>query len=203
MVKKRKVIREILSWLMVIIIPFVLIFFLNMKVFAISAVEQSSMENTFFEGKLVYYNRINYTIQTVERGDIILFLAGGRIKDGFSSELAINAQDFADKSRQKSQRINERLVKRVIGIPGDIIDIHDGVVYINGVRETGEYVLGTTWDNPDEYPLTVPPGKLFVLGDNREVSIDSRSFGCIDERSVEGKAIMILWPPSRFGKPEQ
>jgi len=198
---KNRILREVIIWLLVVLIPLVLVFFLNMKVFAISAVNQYSMKNTLFEGELVYYNRINYNINTIERGDIILFLADGRIKDGFFSELAIKVQDFMDKFRHESLRANERLVKRVIGIPGDIIDIHDGQVYVNGVKETGAYVAGTTQAS-GEYPITVPPGKLFVMGDNREVSKDGRNFGCIDARSVEGKAVMIIWPPSRIGKPE-
>ena len=118
------------------------------------------------------------------------------------SELAIKVQDFMDNFRQESQRTNKRFVKRVIGVPGDVIDIHDGQVYVNGVKESGDYVLGTTPAFSGEYPLTVPPGKLFVMGDNREISKDSRNFGCIDARSVEGKAVMIIWPLSRIGKPQ-
>lgn len=199
---KKKIIHEIFSWLLVILIPLVLVFFLNMKVFAISVVDQYSMNNTLFKGELVYYNRINYNINTIERGDIILFLADGKIKDGFFSELAIKVQDFMDNFRKESQRTNKRFVKRVIGVPGDVIDIHDGQVYVNGVKESGDYVLGTTPPFSGEYPLTVPPGKLFVMGDNREISKDSRSFGCIDVHSVEGKAVMIIWPLSRIGKPQ-
>ena len=202
MTKKRRIIHEIFSWLLVILIPLVLVFFLNMKVFAISVVDQYSMNNTLFKGELVYYNRINYNINTIERGDIILFLADGKIKDGFFSELAIKVQDFMDNFRQESQRTNKRFVKRVIGVPGDVIDIHDGQVYVNGVKESGDYVLGTTPAFSGEYPLTVPPGKLFVMGDNREISKDSRNFGCIDVHSVEGKAVMIIWPLSRIGKPQ-
>jgi signal peptidase I len=199
---KKKIIHEIFSWLLVILIPLVLVFFLNMKVFAISVVDQYSMNNTLFKGELVYYNRINYNINTIERGDIILFLADGKIKDGFFGELAIKVQDFMDNFRKESQRTNKRFVKRVIGVPGDVIDIHDGQVYVNGVKESGDYVLGTTPPFSGEYPLTVPPGKLFVMGDNREISKDSRSFGCIDVHSVEGKAVMIIWPLSRIGKPQ-
>ena len=117
-------------------------------------------------------------------------------------ELAIKVQDFMDNFRKESQRTNKRFVKRVIGVPGDVIDIHDGQVYVNGVKESGDYVLGTTPPFSGEYPLTVPPGKLFVMGDNREISKDSRSFGCIDVHSVEGKAVMIIWPLSRIGKPQ-
>ena len=80
--KKRRIIHEIFSWLLVILIPLVLVFFLNMKVFAISVVDQYSMNNTLFKGELVYYNRINYNINTIER-ETSFFLADGKIKDGF------------------------------------------------------------------------------------------------------------------------
>lgn len=198
---RQKVIREIIGWLMVVLIPLVMVFFLNMKVFAISVVDQYSMNNTLYKGDLVFYNRINYNINTIERGDIILFL-DGKIKDGFISELSIKIQDLLDNFRPETQRVNTRLVKRVIGLPGDVIDIRDGEVYINGVKETGDYVHGVIPPFSGEYPLTVPPGKLFVMGDNREISKDSRSYGCIDARSVEGKAVLILWPLSRIGKPD-
>ena len=202
MSKSGKVLKEILSWFMAIFIPLVIVFFLNMKVFAISGVDQSSMHNTLFEGEVVYYNRINYNINTIKRGDIILFLADGKVKTGFFNEIAIKADDFADKFKKKNERINERYIKRVIGLPGDIIDIRDKEVYVNGVKEIKSYVVGTTPTLDGQYPITVPEGHLFVMGDNREVSMDSRSFGCIDIRSVEGKAVMVIWPPAHMGKPK-
>lgn len=186
---------------MAFFIPLVIVFFLNMEVFAISGIDQSSMHNTLFEGEMVYYNRVNYNINTIKRGDIILFLANGKIKDGFFSEVAIKAEDFADKFKKKGVRANERYIKRVIGLPGDIIDIRDKEVYVNGVKEIQTYVVGATPTFDGQYPITVPEGRLFVMGDNREVSKDSRSIGCIDVRSVEGKASMVLWPLDRMGKP--
>ncbi len=201
MSRGKRIVKEILSWVMVIIIPFIIVFFLNMKVFAISGVDQPSMNNTLFEGEVVFYNRVNYNLDTVQRGDIILFLTNGKIKDGFLSEMEIKIQDFIDKFKPKDQRRNERYIKRVIGLPGDVIDIRDGEVYVNGVKELKAYVVGLTPGFSQEYPLMVPEGHLFVMGDNRGISKDSRSFGCIDFRSVDGKAEFILWPPSRMGSP--
>lgn len=198
----RKLAKEIMGWFMALFVPFIIIFFLNMKVFAISGVDQSSMHNTLFEGEVVYYNRINYTLETAKRGDIILFLANDRIKEGFLDEMAIKAQDFIDKFKPKDLRRNVRYIKRIIGLPGDVINIREGDVYVNGLLEAKGYVVGTTSGHLQEYPLTVPEGHLFVMGDNRGVSKDSRSFGCIDFRSVDGRAELILWPPSKMGKPE-
>ncbi len=84
-------------------------------------------------------------------------------------------------------------VKRVIGLPGDVVDIVDGKVYVNGKLSTfdDEYTSGYAGD----YPLTVPPDSYFVLGDNRNVSSDSRQWGMVDAGDVVGRAWFSYWPP--------
>lgn len=196
---KRKVLKEIIGWLIAIIIPVTLVFILNIFVFTISGVKQESMRNTLVEGDVVYYNRFSSKIDKLKREDIILFLAHGREKRGFFDELSIKITDFKDIISGKGLT-NTRYVKRIIGIPGDIIDIKkDGTVYINGEKENKAYVKGLTYPGNMEYPLEVPENNLFVMGDNREVSSDSRKFGCISIHSVEGKAAFIIWPASKVG----
>ncbi len=197
---KGKVLREIISWLMAIFIPIVIVFVLNVKVFAIPIIDQSSMHNTLFEGEVVYVNRFTDDLSSLERGDIILFLTNGREKKGLWDEISIKFTDIADRFKPKEQRINERYVKRIIGLPGDVVDITpEGAVYINGELENEAYVVGVTPPREQTYPLTVPEGKVFVMGDNREISRDSRHFGCISSKSIEGKVVFLLWPPSRVG----
>ena len=92
---------------------------------------------------------------------------------------------------------NELLIKRVIGLPGDVIEIHDGQVFVNGQPLDEPYLVG----NPSGFygPTTVPPLNIFVLGDNRNFSNDSRSFGTIPLRNVVGRAWFSYWPPDQVG----
>jgi len=197
---KRKVLKEILGWVLAIIIPVILVFTLNIFVFTITSVRQDSMRNTLIPGDVVYYNRLAARFDKLQRGDIILFLTNGREMNGFSDKLQIKIRDFTDAITGRGQSI-ERYVKRIIGLPGDVIDIRaDGSVYINGEKENKAYVRGLTPPRGMDYPITVPENCLFVMGDNREASKDSRDFGCISIKSVEGKAVFVLWPLSKVGK---
>jgi signal peptidase I len=128
-------------------------------------------------------------------------LADGREIHGIFGAVKIKFTDLKDFLTGKSERTNVRYVKRIIGLPGDVIDIDDeGKVYVNGEPEKKPYVLGKTFKGNLEYPLKVPENKLFVMGDNREMSDDSRRFGCISINSVEGRATFVLWPSSRVKK---
>ena len=96
---------------------------------------------------------------------------------------------------------NELLLKRVIGVPGDMVDIDaEGNVSVNGQVLNEPYVLQKALGKSDvSFPLLVPEDCYFVMGDNREVSIDSRSsiIGCVNREQIEGKVILKLWPPGR------
>lgn len=196
---RRNVLREILGWITAIIVPVILVFALNLFVFIISGVRQDSMRNTLTEGDVVYYSRLSSKIDKLKRGDIILFLTDGREKAGLIDELSIRIDDIKDIIKGKGST-HKRYVKRIVGMPGDIIDIReDGSVYINGEKENKAYIRGLTAPGKMKYPLEVPEQHLFVMGDNREISEDSRDFGCISINSVEGKAAFILWPLSKVG----
>lgn len=93
----------------------------------------------------------------------------------------------------------ELLVKRVIGVPGDEVNIKDWYVYINGQRLNEPYVKEQTVIKELKLPIRVGENKLFVLGDNRPVSKDSRMFGLIDYKLVEGKAIYRIFPLNKIG----
>jgi signal peptidase I len=84
-------------------------------------------------------------------------------------------------------------VKRVIGLPGDVIEIHDYQVYINGEALDEDYIRQKPWR--DYGPVTVPAGDLFVMGDNRNNSLDSRSWGFLPRANLLGRAVLVYWPP--------
>jgi signal peptidase I len=92
---------------------------------------------------------------------------------------------------------DELLIKRVIGLPGDVIDIHDGQVIVNGRPLDEPYLSNRT--SGTYGPTTVPPLHIFVLGDNRGSSNDSRSFGTIALKDVVGRAWFSSWPPDQAG----
>ena len=97
------------------------------------------------------------------------------------------------------ERNGTLLIKRVVAIGGDRVAIEDGVLVINGVREREPYVDYSLTDESYSAPLRVPAGKVFVLGDNRPFSRDSRAWGPIDADDVIGRVDFLLWPPSRAG----
>ncbi len=132
-------------------------------------VEGYSMEPTLSGRQRLIIEKVSYKLHTPERGDIIV------IKVPQSSEL---------------------FIKRIIGLPGETFEIREGIVYINGQPLSEPYVNGVPRGN---YPLlTIPDGYIFVMGDNRNNSIDSRSFGPIPIKNIVGHAWMRYWPPNEF-----
>ena len=126
-------------------------------------VYQESMVPTYNDRDMVLVNKVAYYNSTPERGDIIVF----------------DSDDEGDR----------RYIKRVIGISGDHIEIHDGNVFVNNVRQNQSYTCDGVTDG--DVNLVVPDDSCFVLGDNREVSIDSRSdsLGCVPYEKIIGKVM--------------
>ena len=107
--------------------------------------------------------------------------------------------DVRDILKHPERKTNIRMVKRVIGIPGDDVDIYEGKVYVNGKELDEKYTKGVTFLRDQPMPVRLKENEYFVLGDNREVSKDSRTFGTIDRSQIEGKAVYRFWPLSGFG----
>jgi signal peptidase I len=194
---KKAVIKEIISWVAVFFAAFIIAFVFSSKVYAKVQVDQSSMENTLFDRQQLIEDNICYNFKKPERGDIITFFPydkKGTIVDDFNR--------FVDKiaSGGEESEFHRRYVKRVIGIEGDEIDIKDGTVYLNGEKQEEPYAKGITDPKGCELPLTVGKNQIFVMGDNRVVSEDSRELGLINLDQVEGKIIFRLYPFSKFGR---
>ena len=132
---------------------------------------QTSMEPNFFEGQRVVVNKAVYWFHEPQRGDVIVFKA--------------------------PNATNEEFIKRVIGLPGDTVEIINGTVYVNGVKLEEPYVKRAfTYSLPKE---TVPADEYFVLGDNRDVSNDSHRGWFMPRQNLIGKAWLLTWPPSDWG----
>lgn len=143
-----------------------------------TVVQGKSMQPTLYENNYLLVSRQAYQFGDEKRGDIVVVHS-----------------DLEDKNGRK-----KLIIKRIIGLPGDTISIRDGNVFLNGKKFSEDYILEEeTQGNIKE--CTVPEGKFFVMGDNRRVSIDSRSpeVGCIDEDSIAGKAFLRLYPFDSIG----
>lgn len=95
------------------------------------------------------------------------------------------------------EKDNEKIIKRVIGMPGDTVAIKDGEIYINDEKIDDEYAYGMTSDYDR---ITLKSDEYFILGDNRLISKDSRYFGPIKEKEIKGKVVFRIFPFSKFGK---
>ena len=160
---------------------------LVIKTFVMQAffIPSSSMEPTLLINDRVLVNKLSYRFGDPERGDIVVF----ERPDG-----AVTTDDD----------IND-LIKRVVGLPGDSIVIEDGAVAVNGTVLTEDYLPESSRTENGLVPCTtaspcvVPEGEIFVMGDNRRNSHDSRYIGTIPESSIVGEAFVRIWPLNRAG----
>src|SRR4029077_9324049 len=181
------------------------------KTYAIQAffIPSGSMENTLEINDRVLVNKLVYDVRSIHPGDIVVFNGNVSWDPGtvpVDTNFVVKfAQGFA--SMFGFGHPGDILVKRVIGLPGDKVACCDaqGQVTVNGVALTeGSYLY--PGDTPSEirFNIVVPPGRLWVMGDHRLISDDSRSHlgdpggGTVPESAVVGRAFVIIWPPSRW-----
>lgn len=194
---KDKIVSEVFDYIRLIAIVLVITTLLNTLVFAFSTVKQSSMEHTLNERDVLIVEKLTVLFREPQHGDIVVFVEDETVADSFLTKVSVLYDDMLNKIRGKDQR--ERLVKRVIGIPGDEINIEDGFVYVNGEKQDEAYVEDLTFAKVLDYPYTVREGHYFVMGDNRDVSKDSRHFGDVHSDHIEGRAMFRISPLSSFG----
>jgi signal peptidase I len=201
LVKTRKsIIREILEWVFLIFAAILIASIIQSELFALTEVNMESMVETLEPGDKLIMSKLAYSFSEPKRGDIIIFLRDEPV-NGIIGRASIYIGDISMKLRKEYRR--NRLIKRVIGIPGDTIEIRDNVLYVNGEAQNEPYARIDPFENTvlnrDLGKTEVLPGELFVLGDNRGQSLDSRNFGKIDQSWVEGKAIFRVMPFNKFG----
>ncbi len=159
--KWRKLVLEIVETLVLAVV----LFFLIDAFLARVRVENVSMEPTLRPGNFLLVNKLAYKWGKMQVGDIIVF--------------------------HYPPDPGTDYIKRLIGLPGDHIQIQDGIVYVNGYALTEPYIAET----PEyTYDQIVPEGSVFVLGDNRNDSSDSHSWGFVPIQNIVGKAIAVYWP---------
>jgi len=168
-----------MTWMMLrelieTIVLSLVIFLLIRQVVQNYRIESHSMEPNFYEGQFILVNKLAYRLGSPERGDVLVF--------------------------HNPNNVDEDYIKRVIGLPGDNLDIHDGTVFINGKPLVEEYPINEIPHSAPPYgPVVIEPDHLFVMGDNRPQSQDSRSFGQLSEDLIVGKAWVRVWPFDKFG----
>lgn len=162
----RQFFRDIFETILISVVLFLLINAVSARI----RVESISMQPTLFEGDLVLVNRIAYKLGLPQRGDIIVF-------------------------RYPVNPDSEPYIKRIIGLPGDIVRVDDGRVFVNDQELQESYVRA-----PIQYSgsWVVPSDEFFVMGDNRNNSSDSHSWGTVPDENVIGKAEFIYWPPEKW-----
>lgn len=196
MIKHNQIFKESLQWAVCIIITFIASMSINSFAFAGTQVKQCSMQNTLFEGQKLVEDKIVYQYSSPKRGDIVIINMGDK-KDALDT-LISNSKEFFKRIVTPKEEEGDHLVKRVIGLPGDKIDIKNGKVYINDKIYNESYTKGKTLPNDLTYPVTLKDHEYFVMGDNREVSLDSRIFGPVKMDRIEGKAVFRVWPLNKL-----
>ena len=194
-----------------ILVAVALLLAVIIKTFALQAfwIPSGSMENTLEINDRVLVNKIVYHTRPIHRGDIVVFNGDGSWDPGTIPVAGNIFQQFGSgfASMFGFGHPGDILIKRVIGIPGDHVACCDaqGRVTVNGVPLTeGSYLYPGSAPSLARFNITVPPGRLWVMGDNRYYSDDSRDHmgdpggGTIPESAVIGRAFIIIWPPSRW-----
>ncbi len=194
---KERILLEVMDYIKLIVIVVLITTILNTLLFTFSTVQQSSMEPTLHEGDVLIINKASYLFGRPAKGDIIVFVEEEAVSENYLTKLKVLFQDIVAKFT--GETIRTRLVKRIIGMPGDEISIEDGNVFVNGIQLDERYVENLTFAKIVEYPIVVPEDHYFVMGDHRNVSKDSRHFGVVSKDHIEGEAVFRLIPLSKLG----
>jgi signal peptidase I len=178
--------RAVRDWVVVLVVALLVAMGIRTFVLQQFYISGPSMETTLFQPNRVLVNKLSYRFGDIDRGDVVVF-------------------DRVTSNGQSVQ--HDDLIKRVIGLPGESVTIKGCVVFIDGKqldeaylpdRDTQQTDLVARCRQPDMAAVLVPDDQVFVLGDNRPQSMDSRVFGPVDKKSIVGRAFVVIWPISRW-----
>lgn len=181
--KAGKVLRD---WVFVIAVALAAALVVRVYVLQQFYISGPSMETTMFSNDRVLVNKLSYRLHGIHRGDVVVF-----------DRVTMNGSTVA----------HDDLIKRVIGLAGETVEIRQCKVYVNGKAIEEPYLPGRDSSQTDPTarcrvvtmrPVEVPKKHIFVMGDNRPESFDSRSFGSIPESLVVGRAFAVVWPVGRL-----
>ena len=215
--RNKRIIKEIGGWIICIVIAVILALLIKYFILTPTVVKQESMYPTLEENQRLILNRLGRTFkQMPKRGDIITFEAPTvtyRTEEDtdISNPVAIYEDEerniFGNFSYNVLEIGKTSYIKRVIGLPGDHVQIKNGKVYINEEELEEDYLQpGIITDDAEGifYDIIVPENTVFAMGDNRNSSVDCRAFGCIPLEKIEGKVLEKFRPLNKFGfKPEE
>jgi len=148
-------------------------FFLITFVAQAFRVQGTSMLPLLEDSERIVVNKLGYRFHPIERGDVVVFW--------YPRDPAVS------------------FIKRVVGLPGDTVEIRSGTVWVNGIAAKEDYLAPAYRDDESYRPVHVPKGYYYVLGDHRNSSNDSRSWGEVPEKYIYGKAFFRFWPLSKVG----
>lgn len=204
-------VKKILEWCYCIILAIILALLVRYFIGEPTVVKQRSMNPTLIENQKVWLNKWDRTRGKLpKRGEIITLESPS--KKNYTEAEAKESNNIA-KYENEPQGIwnkfsyyvlelnKESYIKRVIGLPGEHVEIKDNKVYINGEELEEDYLPeGVKTQGRTFSDFKVPANCVFAMGDNREQSLDCRDFGCIPLEKIEGKVLARIWPLNVFGK---
>lgn len=166
--------RAVLEIVQALALAVIISVFLNLFVVQVTEVRQRSMEPTLFQSDRVLVSKVDYRIGQPDRGDMVVF--------------------------NPTTDTSIPFVKRIVAVAGDVVEVRDGRLFVNGEASDIPEARGNTLPQSPQigYPYTVPEGSFFALGDNRTASSDSRSFGAQPNDRIIGKVILRFWPLDRL-----
>jgi signal peptidase I len=178
-----------------VVVALIVAFLLKTFVAQAFYIPSGSMEPQLHVGDRVVVSKLAYRLHPPRRGDIVVFPAPDEPKPADDDVLPVRVAKDLLQGIGLAQPDETELIKRVIALPGETVEGHDGHVFINGQQLVEPYLPASVRMGDGFAPVKILPNHVWMMGDNRDASADSRRFGQVDEGTIVGRAILKAWPP--------